>query len=367
MLSADEFLASELLTSATTPTPLNFGAIQAELTSKKDYLSAYIYVNITSFSQRNDLLHRCQRKYAISKFPRNLTVSNNMPDIDIPNIHFAYGHSVGAGIQTYLATRNREQSLFAAFLAWNVDLDFSSPKHHKSQIEAHLAVEKFCILWEQSYAEDWEIAIFNGRPATELTFFLDTENGFYHVGHVDAILRHRKTGKYMVLELKTTSFKSIDEAQFGNSDQGLGYSIMLDKIVSSEGDGAGGISSFDVLYLAYSTGIRDFMPLLFSKSKTNRAEWLQDLILDHASIRTYVELNFFPKRGSACWSFKGRCPHYGVCDMPPSALGAGANSAGKRLSEIFLWFDRKTMELPEKVDFEFKISDLVSSMSEGRI
>lgn len=348
-LSADDFLDSELpesesaeLLVAPIGTPANYGAIQSAKTTKKDYRAAYIYINVTSYSQRR-ILRECGRKFQILKTP----IATAGSGLGLVNIDFVFGHSVGAGIQTYLATRNKLQARFASFLAWNCDLDVEHPKKGKSSAFAWLAVDKFIHLWESEFADKWELATFGDRPATELTFIIDTENGYYHAGHIDAILRNRITGRYMVLEIKTTAIRTIDEAQYGNSEQALGYSVVLDRVVQD----LAATQEFHVLYLAYSSTNREFVPLPFTKSRVHRVEWLQELLLEHASISTFRGLGFFPKNGEACWSFGSRCPHYGICDL----------KSMQRLDFKEFTMNAAEDNLPEPVDFMFTLSELTSA------
>ena len=346
MLSADDFLEASLdPNSASTAeigaidsTP-NYAAIQAHKTSKKNYRDAYIYINVTSHSQTG-VLEDCARKFQIMKSPSHQTPEG------IFNIDFVFGHAVGAGVQTFLATGSKPQALLASLLAWNIDLDAEHIKKGKSSALATLAVEKFIEFWNIGYAADWEIAVFNGRPASEFTFWIDFENGYFHAGHIDIVLRHRVTRKLMVLEIKTTAIRTIDEAQYGNSDQALGYSLVVDRIAESEELG----QTYDVLYLAYSSTQRTWTPFVFRKSRTERIEWLQSRLLNHASIGTYRKLAFFPKNGNACWSFSSRCPHYGMCGM----------KAMQRVD--FLVFDPKVHSLPEHMDFKFKLSELATAV-----
>lgn len=345
-LSADDFLDSEL-DSASAPEPLlgaidsapNFAALQAAKTSKKNYRDAYIYINVTSNSQVN-VLEECARKFQISKSPSHQTPEG------IFNIDFVYGHAVGAGVQAYLATGSKSQAQLASMLAWNVDLDADHPKKGKNSPLATLAIQKFIEFWEASFAKDWEIAYFNGKPASELTFWIDFENGYFHAGHIDIVLRHRVTKKLMVLEFKTTAIRTIDEAQYGNSGQALGYSLIVDRIAESEELG----QTYDVLYLAYSSTQRTWNPFSFKKSRTQRIEWLQSRLLNHASIGTFRKLSYFPKNGNSCWSFSSRCQHYGLCDM----------RAMQRTD--FKVFDPLVHEPPEAMDFTFKLSELATAV-----
>lgn len=362
-LTADEFFASsiDLTEDGLVSKDATISAINiVEKNTKKDYRAAYQFINVTSYSQR-EILHGCPREFQIHKSAGGQSSSPGaFSSAALPNLHFVFGHSVGAGIQTYLCTGNKMAALFAAFLAWDTDLDSELVKQNKSSSFAILAVEKFILWWKANGEAEWELAFFNGKPAVELTFFLDTENGSYHAGHIDAVLRHRKSGRYMVLEIKTTSVRAVDEAQYGNSEQPLGYSLVLDKVVE-EGVKDGTItptatSSFEVLYLIYSTSLRQLIPLPFTKVRSERAEWLQDLLLDHTIINTYEKLGFFPKRGNNCWSFGGRCSFYGLCDM-------GIYKNTSKLKR----FDRKTMPLPEDVDFEFSLSQITSAILTDRL
>lgn len=363
-ITADDFFNSSLLSEgeevSSVDGPAKFSAINVvERNTKKDYRAAYQYINVTSYSQRS-LLHGCPREFQIYKSASSGTGNVNTPSAGMPNLHFVFGHSVGAGIQTYLLTKNKSAALFAAFLAWDTDLFAEISKRGKSSFFASLAVEKFINWWKDNSEEQWELAYFGGRPACELTFFLDTENGSYHAGHIDAVLRHKVTGRYMVLELKTTAIRNVDEAQYGNSEQPLGYSLVLDKIVEEEKERgaieATATSSFEVLYLIYSTTNRELVPLPFTKARAERAEWLQDLLLDHTLIATYHKLGFFPKRGDNCWSFGGRCSFYGICD-----LAVYRDPANLKV------YNRKTQELPEQVDFEFSLGEITKSILRDRV
>lgn len=331
MLSTDDFLDSTL------------GATQAALTTKGNYRYAYRYINITSYSQR-ELLHECPRKFQQIKIVRAAADS-----FELPNLDFIFGHAVGAGVQAFIVTGSRNAAFFACFLAWNTDLNAEFLKKGKSFYFALLAVWKFADLWSQT-ADEWEIATFNNRAASELLFWIDCENGYYHVGHIDVILRHKVTGKYKIVEVKTTSMKNPDEAQYGNSDQALGYSVVLDSIARSIEE----VSVFDVLYPVYSSTNREWTFLPFPKSRNQRAEWLQDLLLDHTTIQTYLKLGFFPKRGNACWSFSKRCPHYGICDLKDAT----------QLGRFEKWTSGVTA-YPETPDFTFTLSQLVKGIRDG--
>ena len=334
MLSVDEFLDSSLGESASS---------QAALVKKDNYRHNYRFINITSYSQR-EVLHRCSREFQQLKIIRP---GIGLVDASILNLDFIFGHAVAAGVQTYIVTGSRSAALFAAFLSWTTDLDNEKERGEKSAYFAILAVLKFIDEWDKVKAE-WEVASFSGRPASELSFWLDCENGYYHVGHIDVVLRNKRTGYYTVIEIKTTSMRDPDEAQYGNSEQALGYSIILDTIVGS------GLATFQVLYFIYSTMRRGWTPFPFVKARKARAEWLQDLLLDHTTINTYRQLGFFPKRGNSCWTFSRRCPHYGVCDLHTNTV----------TDKFDVW--TPDQNYPEQPDFIFKLSEVAKEILEEK-
>src|SRR5574341_229680 len=169
---------------------------------------------------------------------------------------------------------------------------------------------------------------------------------FRSAGHIDIVLRHKVTKKLMVLEIKTTSSKTIDEARYGNSGQALGYSLIVDRIAESEELAA----TYEVLYLVYSSTQREWRSFVFTKNRTQRIEWLQSRLLDHAHIGTFRKISFFPKNGNSCWNFNRRCTHYGMCDM-------------KAMQNVdFKVFNSQVHELPENMDFIFKLSELATAV-----
>lgn len=301
----------------------------------KAYRKIVSFDNCTSYSQLLDL-HKCPRLYQQEKANAKLPVME-VGFIEQANIDFAFGHSVGAGIATLLATRNLTASLFAAFVSWKADY-FADNGKGKSLAHAQLAVEA---AFHQQLLNDYEVyRLPSGAPAVEVAFMIDAENGYQHYGHIDTILRHKITGQLAVTECKTTGFSSVDDALYGNSSQALSYGVVVDCIAPGEAD-------YEVLYPVYSSSAREWQVLPFVKSLTDKAEWLQDLLLDHANIRQYRELKYFPKRGESCANqFGRRCKYYGICDQTHHASN---------------FEDIPADRTAENVQFSFKLSELVSS------
>lgn len=325
-------------------------------TSDKAYRKLVASSNVTSYSKLGGL-HNCPRYYELEEYEANSPIAQAMAGIREPNLDFCFGHAVGAGIQTYAATRSLVAAQFAAFLAWKAPwdaekIDKRGEPAGKSLAWAELAVEKFGIFMARELSDFEVVRLPDGRPATELSFAVDFENGFHHFGHIDTLLQSKSTGKLAVWEGKTTGFEQIDEAVYANSSQGLGYSVVVDAIAAQLGVTE---TDYEVLYVVYSSKTREFMLLPFGKSRTQRAEWMQDILLDHANIAQYRKINFFPKRGENCYSysFRSRCKWFGNCTMRNESLFPGVQlRVLQDVAEV------------ENVDFKFKLSELVAAQKE---
>ena len=322
-------------------------------TSDKGYRRLMAHRNVTSYSKLN-LVHSCPRLYELEMIKSAVPTTQILQEAEvIHNIDFAFGHAVGSGIQTYAATGSLVAAQLAGWLAWKAPwdaekLDARGNPTGKSLTWAMYAIEKFAWFF-QNELSDWEVLVLpNGKPAVELAFGVDTQNGYFHFGHIDTVLRNRTTGRLAVWEGKTTGFEVVKDASYANSYQALGYSVVVDAIAHSLGNID---ADYEVLYVVYSSKSREFQLLPFTKSKTQRAEWLQDLLLDHAMIEKYSELGFFPKRGENCINKYGRqCDWFGSCQMRNSSLFPGVEvPVLPAITEL------------ESLDFSFTLDDLVTA------
>jgi PD-(D/E)XK nuclease superfamily len=253
-------------------------------------------------------LHACPRKYQLYK----LRSAKAIPD-EISGITFAYGHVVGEGIQLALQNLPYKQILFKMFVMWHAPLAVRDEKRKKSFAEAVFAVRKFIALRAAGYLEEYELVYLPSTgehnatvPACELGFAVNVYDGFSYRGFVDAVLRNRYTGEIIVLECKTTWYSAANPAQFKNSGQALGYSVVLDSLFP-------GLSSYSVLYLVYSTTTHEFTPLPFAKSFESRAEWIRSIVFDVEDITRYEEAGIYPRRGESCFSFNRPCEYLENC------------------------------------------------------
>ncbi len=317
-------------------------------TSDKEYRSLMRAGNATSHSKLS-LLVKCARYYELDM----LRANSSEPAAESTNIDFAFGHAVGSGIQTYGATRDLVSAQFAAFMAWKVDyaaekLDARGNPTGKSLAMALHAVEQFQYFYNEQLSEYDVLRFPDGRPAVEISFAVDTQNGYFHFGHIDTVLRNRVTGKLAVWEGKTTGANVVADAAYANSYQALGYSVVVDAMAQELGVPGG---EYEVLYIVYSSKDREFHLLPFTKNRTQRAEWLQSLLLTHNQLQQYKELGFYPKNGEQCLDKWGKtCKWYGTCQMRNESLFPGVE-----VSSI------SGVDAIKKVDFLFTLDQLVAA------
>jgi hypothetical protein len=151
----------------------------------------------------------------------------------------------------------------------------------------------------------------------------------------------------MVLELKTTGFNSISDAQYKNSAQALGYSLIVDILAGILNADA---SNYQVLYCVYKAGIAEWETIPFVKSRYQRAAWLFDLKVDCGILGMYRNLNHFPIHGENCYNFFRPCEFFGICDIK-SQLEFLQEQDGA------MW-EAKSSDVVSGVDFYFNINDV---------
>lgn len=325
-LSLDEQIARVLDGEDATTSETTF-----EKTSKKDYHVLKRYRNVTSYSILQTL-HECPRKLLLDRHSSATRVDGS------ENIHFAFGHSVGAGVQNLWHSKNLETALFNSFLGWNISFDARIPKKRKSIWEAAIAVEKFLPFLEETLQE-WELYYHSdGKPGIEIAFRLDCNNGYYYYGHIDVVLRNKVTGEIAVLEFKTTGLTAAEEAMYANSSQAIGYSLVLDAMFPS-------LSSYEVIHAVYSSPDREWTLMPFVKSTVLKAEWIKDTLLDQAMLEKYHEMQFYPKRGESCFKYFSRCEFFGACNNVPDEQ-LETYSPGMAI---------------EEVDFELNLRDVINA------
>lgn len=254
-------------------------------------------------------LHSCPRKFQLNRLRTTHRAEEDLKS----TITFAYGHVVGEAIQLAFTDASEDEIIWKMFLGWHTDLLAVDTKGNKSFWEAITALKKFLALRQQGFLQEYELVYYQDIPACELSFLINLPGSFRLRGFVDAVLRHKITGKIIVLEVKTTAAASLNPAVYKNSAQAIGYSIVLDHIFPE-------LSSYEVLYLVYTTKDREFNPIPFTKTYLQRALWIQELLMDVEIIEKYAAASVYPMRGESCFSFFRECEYFQTCTLSTEYL-----------------------------------------------
>lgn len=254
-------------------------------------------------------LHKCPRKFQLYRLNAEVETTEDIPG----SVTFAYGHAVGSGIQHILSGNDMGEAMWKMFLEWYIDLLAENPKQNKSFWGALVAIQQFNSMFQNGYLEGYQLVTYEGKPATELSFVIHLPDGFKYRGFVDAVLQHELTGEVLVLECKTTNAATVNPAQYKNSAQAIGYSIVLDALFPT-------LSAYKVLYLVYQTKSESYVQLPFDKSYYSRALWIRELLLEVDVIKMYEEAEIYPMRGESCYDFFRECEYLQTCTLSTERL-----------------------------------------------
>lgn len=300
--------------------------------------SGLLPIHFLSYSS-SATLHQCPKRLQLYKMGESLAKESN--------VTFAFGHSVGAGVQSLLCGSSIEQAIWEAFINWDVDLWDEDNKSKKAFHWVVQALEKF-VPYARNILKTYEVAMFNGKPAKELSFQVLFPNKFRYRAHIDIVLRHRVTGESLVVELKTTKARTILEATYGNSRQALSYSVVLDRIVE-------GAASYKVWYIVYQTETEDYEFLPFTKTAIEKARWIKGMLVDFEHLARYEEEKFYPQYDHSCVEFFRPCQYYGTCGMSDKSLLASPEELETRVQK----------ELETEYTFTFTLEEIIQQQLGG--
>lgn len=247
------------------------------------------------------------------------------------------GKAFGAGVQYYMATGDWDRAILECWLVYNEDYqlppDISVWRTLNNMYCAKPQLDKIL--------SEWEIAVFRGRPATELAFKLRFDEKWYYGGSIDLVLRNKTTGRYAIFEVKTTMYWLVDlQPSYKNSGQALGYSIVLDTVAGAEQ------TDYNVVYLVCRDHKKDFTPDIyvwpFEKTLLDRLNWFirQGLIYEH--VKRMDDIGIWPMSGN-CVTYNKPCVHFGTCHMTASD-------------------EEKIVDKDEThYDFEYNLQDVIDS------
>lgn len=248
-------------------------------------------------------LHTCERLYQLDRILTTQVEKRDYPATVL-------GKSWGAAVQSYLSYQDQDRALMEGWLSYSPRLEDEVRTQAVALNLFNAAVPALDLL-----LQDWEIVLFNGKPATELSFRINIDSFYYFVGYIDAVLRNKYTGKVAAFDAKTTALKLFDLSPvYQNSPQLIGYSIVLDQAVGEA------LSDYDVFYLSGQLGSGNgFSPVIkpyaFSKTLQDRLHWFISLGMDVAHLKEMKELGIYPQRGDNCLQYNKPCKHFGTCQL----------------------------------------------------
>jgi hypothetical protein len=288
-------------------------------------------------------LHTCPRKYQLTKVYPEATRDST--------VHTAFGKAFGEGIQALLSGATIEDAVLRAVLQWDMDLE--DELKDKSIWTCISALQSFAIVKHTTVLEEYEVAtLVDGRLACELSFCIKLPDGFYYRGYVDVVLRHKITGSYLVVDVKTSGANYSAPDKYRNSPQAVGYSIVLDYIQPD-------LSQYDVMYYEYLTSTKKYVAHTFVVGNLQRAMWLRNLQLDIEIMKLYNQYPDWPMHGESCMSYSRACQFIEVCQMSTAAL-----TGGKVIEEDGLsWEAEKGINYDIVVSFEDLIAGQLDRLS----
>lgn len=249
--------------------------------------------------------HSCPRKLEFAKlYGFNLKSRNAAGD---------GGNAIHKAVGTYLTTKSKDEAVYELMRAYPIDLQ-DNPLWNWS-LEACYATLLSIIDWLNNNSQ-CELAKVGDKLAIEVPFLINIKHGIkgllpvVYRGYIDFIFYNRIENTYTVLDLKNTTQNTNDfTPKYKFDSQCLPYGIVLKRALDEH------LKSLSVQYLVSKVDLQPPAPQLleFEKDEQDIHEWMQDLIMDLTSIKTYIETQWFPRRGSSCISFNRVCSYFELC------------------------------------------------------
>ena len=237
------------------------------------------------------------------------------------SIDTAFGSAFGAAIAYVLANMNVEpkarllEANLIAFANWHVGLFEEITSSRKSFGSCLHAIQKFNYTYANVLAKDYEIADINGESSIEYGIGLllgsSDMNPFLYKGNIDLVLRDKKTGELVVVDLKTSS-KDLETLgyMYGKRSQVAMYASILAAAL--------GQSTARLAYIAWNPKEEELYLLPFTMTADDMAYEIESLHARAQVITLYETLARFPHNGDACLAYGRPCKFWGTCKSAPT-------------------------------------------------
>lgn len=283
-----------------------------------------------SYSSLN-VFDSCPRKFEFDKFyPKKPRIFDDNYAADV-------GTAIHAGYQHYLATHDRDESVwkflqvFPVIDEWNQPNDYRSLEAALSTLEemfdsAKMLEYELARIRRPNTAEELEAGLTEGVvvPATEVPFEIRFPGleippcghfpdgaGISVIGYIDAIMQNLSTGMFRTLDIKTSRMKLIDATgKFKFDAQQVPYGIVVDHIAQGQ------VDSFEVLYLdCYVDLLEPTVQLYpFIKNRQHLQDWATNKLIQFRQIAGFAGSDYFPRTDGGCLFYNRPCRYLDPCE-----------------------------------------------------
>jgi len=257
----------------------------------------------------------CENKFALTKLFSHVKRGDESHAGEV-------GKALHTGLESYFISGGDKNQAIADFMI--------AYPHHITQYNNYRSLEasyaSLLSILETDLLQDDEIVNIVDhegvtRPAVEIPFeiFLD---GFLlnddppitvsYIGWIDLIMYQRLSGARRVLDLKShrDTVKDLTPKYF-NSVQCLPYGLVLEYMLGHT------IEFFNITYVTCFIDLMEpkIKIYTFPKGKNEISNWFTMFVSDLWRLKEYFQIQWFPRRGGACMSWKRPCPMFEICTM----------------------------------------------------
>ena len=282
-----------------------------------------------SYSSLN-VFASCPRKFEFDKFyPKKPRVGDDNYAADV-------GTAIHRGYQHYLATNERDESVWIFMQAFPVADEWNQPNDYRSFEAALATLEE---MFDSVRMLEYELARIRRPntvaelaagleggvvvPAVEVPFEIRFPGleippcaafpdgaGIAVIGYMDAVMQNMSTSMYRTLDIKTSRMKLLDAtAKFKFDAQQVPYGIIVDHIAQGQ------VESFEVLYLDCFVDLLEPSVQLypFIKTRGDLQDWATNKLIQFRQIAGFAGSDYFPRTDGGCLFYNKPCRYLEPC------------------------------------------------------
>jgi len=278
------------------------------------------------------------------------------------------GTAIHKGYQHYLATHDRDESVWYFLQAfpvadeWTQNNDYRSLEAALSTLEdmfdsVKMLEYELARIRRPNTVAEIEAGLTDGVivPAVEVPFEIRFSGleippcdhfpegaGISIIGYIDAVMQNLGTGMFRTLDIKTSRQNLIDAtAKFKFDAQQVPYGIVVDHIAQGE------VESFEVLYLdCYIDLLEPRVTLYpFIKTRHDLQDWATNKLIQFRNIAGFAGSNYFPRTDGGCLFYNKPCRYLEPCTSRDRA-------------SLIEWFMMGEEPAPQEEFFPWIVADL---------